>query len=104
MLEGYQGFRKNILDDYAQFLNGIWEEYEVFTGRKSNPKPKPEVQPKKDDNEPTPKPQVIEPEEVKPAEPAEQENPPMPKPVVTSPNSMISFRIFKAFWIILTPR
>lgn len=91
MLEGFQGFRKNILDDYAQFLNGIWEEYEVFTGRISNPKPKPDVQPKKNDNEPTPEPKVIEPEEVNPAEPAEQEDPPMPKPVVPSPNSMVSF-------------
>lgn len=91
MHEGFQGFRKGILDDYAQFLEGIWEDYEVFTGRKRNLTPKPDVQPVRKEDEPQPEPQVVEPEEVKPAEPVKQEDPPMPKPVVTSPSSMISF-------------
>ena len=82
ILEGFQGFRKNILDDYAKFLDGIWKDYEVFAGKKANPKPKPEEQPIKKEDEPVPNPTTIEPEIVEPAEPVVEEQTPTPKPIV----------------------
>ena len=91
ILEGFQGFRKNILDDYAKFLDGIWKDYEVFAGKKANPKPKPDVQPTKKEDEPVPNPTTIEPEIVEPAEPVVEEQTPKPKPIVTPSKKQTTF-------------
>lgn len=91
MLEGFQGFRKNILDDYATFLNGIWKDYEMLAGRRAKPSPKPDVQPRKKDNEPTPQPTPIVPDKVNPAEPVVEDIPNTPKPTVIPPIAMVSF-------------
>ena len=91
VLSDYQGFRKRVLDDYATFLNGIWNDYEVFTGRKPRTEPKPVVQPKKDEDEPKPEPQDIEPEEIVPVEPVVEDNQPTPRPSVRPPMTMVSF-------------
>ena len=91
MLEGFQGFRKGVLADYEKFLNGVWEEYQMFTGKKSNPLPKPNIQPRKKD-EPAPVPQTIEPKDIKPTKPIVEEQPQHPKPVVpAAPSDLLTF-------------
>ena len=91
MLEGYYGFRKSVLDDYSKFLNGIWEDYEVFAGKKSNPEPKPEMQPIVKADAPKPVPVEIEPEEVKPTEPIVEQEIPQLKPIVVPVTEFVSF-------------
>lgn len=56
MLGSYGKFRKRVLDNYANYLNGIWTEFQVFRGIKKNEVPKPVMIPKvgKNSNEPTP--------------------------------------------------
>lgn len=91
MLNDFQGFRKNVLDNYSEFLNGIWKDYEIFTGRKAHPKPKPDVQPQKGNEDSQPSLQTIDPQNIKPAEPVVESKKPDPKPIVVPPTSTISF-------------
>ena len=44
----YGQFRQNILDHYADFLNGEWHEYESLNGLKRDETPKPEEAPRVD--------------------------------------------------------
>lgn len=74
----FQSFRKKVLDDYADFLDGVWKEYNAFTGTERDSVPKPSTQPvapgatpkpKKPSAKPTPKPKAPKQEAPK------QENP-----------------------------
>lgn len=56
VLGRYQGFRNSVLADYAEFLEGVWTEYNTFRGEKRDAKPKPIVLPKVEDNSVTPLP------------------------------------------------
>ena len=91
MLADYQGFRKSVIDSYSEFLNGIWKDYEVFSGRKSHPKPKPNVQPQRKDEEPEPLPQAIVPQNITPTEPAVEDKNPNVVPKIVSSPSTVSF-------------
>ena len=91
MLSGFQGFRKSIMDDYAKFLNGVWDRYKAFKGDKAYPLPKPKVQPEKKKDEPTPKPKEVVPEELKPSEPTTGDKPNKPKPVAPDPSNIVNF-------------
>ena len=94
MLYNYQGFRHSVLDDYKKFLNGIWEDYEVFAGKKSRTLPKPNLQPQRKENDPKPSPESVVPQDVLPVAPMEEKELPAPKPVVVSPSKLVSFDWF----------
>ena len=65
MLSDFQNYRQSVLDKYADFLAGIWKDYDVNVGYKWNPLPKPKQQPAKDKDTPAPPPKSIEPENIK---------------------------------------
>ena len=45
MMNDYQGFRKDIMERYVEFLDAAWTEYEAMSGRRRVAKPKPVVAP-----------------------------------------------------------
>ena len=56
MLENFQGFRKSVIDDYSKFLEGVWQRYDTFRGKKRDISPKPVVAPVVDDSPVQPNP------------------------------------------------
>lgn len=73
MMSGFHSFRKEVLEDYANFLDGIWKNYELFKSEEPDVVPKPEVVPKVEDIPTSPKPTDI------PVEPDSIEIPLKPK-------------------------
>ena len=91
MLADFHGFHKSVLDGYSEFLNGIWKDYEMFSGRKLHPTPKPIVQPHRKDEEPEPLPQTIDPQNVSPVEPVIEDLKPNVEPAIDSSPSKVLF-------------
>ncbi len=94
----YQGFRKSVLDGYADYLNTAWKEYKAFKGEARDEKPKPvtppdvKTTPSLPPSEPeplkvVPRPKPAEP--VKPVKPAEPVKPVLPEtPTVPEPQNV----------------
>lgn len=76
MLNDFGSFRKKVLDDYASYLDGVWQRFDAFRGVERDPKPKPTVVPKAEGDAPEP---VAIPVPDAPEEPVMPEE---PKPVV----------------------
>ena len=96
MMSDFQGFRKGIMERYAEFLDAAWTEYETTAGKRRVNTPKPEVAPVyTPEAEPAKEPIVVEPmpvdeakEPVKPTAPAVPTTPTAPKvPSVPSPTT-----------------
>lgn len=41
----FEAFRRRALDDYARYLDGVWQEYNAFRGEERDPQPKPPTPP-----------------------------------------------------------
>lgn len=96
--ENFQGFRKSVLDDYAKFLDGVWERYDIFRGKKRDNTPKPIVVPSVGDIPASPNPIDVPSPEVKPIPSVtpQPEVPPVPfTPVV---GSHVEFQFYGMKW------
>lgn len=103
--EDFQSFRKSLLTDYEQtrqeylsayadFLDQVWQEYQLFKGKERDPKPKPAVPPTVKERPTTPPPPAMDEPEIPnlPAEPSQPEpkapNPVQPTPPLRPANSL----------------
>lgn len=82
LLADYEQTRQEYLSAYADFLNQVWEDYQLFKGKERQSRPKPATPPTIEDHPVTPPPPAMEEPEIPtlPAGPGKPE-PGKPKPV-----------------------
>lgn len=90
VLGNFHGFRKNVIDNYAHFLDTVWTQYDIFRGSHRNRIPKPVVAPVADSIPPYPaiSPVISPNPEIKPLSPInpidrEPQTPVLPKIATT---------------------
>ncbi len=79
MLGDYQSYRGNILDDYARFLDTVWVQYDLFTGKKLYPDTKPKTAPEAPPVDMTPVAMVPAPDVPEPTAPVPAQGPSIPE-------------------------
>ena len=98
MLENFQGFRKSVIDDYSKFLEGVWQRYDTFRGKKRDISPKPVVAPVVDDSPVSPDPVDIPCPEVNPVTPNPVQPQTPPTPVMPIVGEKVEFMFYGMKW------